>query len=74
MNGNIGLNTIQQWWGNQVFKDTLDWQITPLRRLEEGATFGCDSFLSPIIVKDLICYTQDNKMVVFCIYFVSLAI
>ena len=38
MNGNIGLNTIQKWWGNQVFKDTLDWKITPLRKLDEGAS------------------------------------
>ena len=44
LNGNIGLNTIQKWWGNQVFKDTLDWKFTPLRKLEEGATFGCNFF------------------------------
>jgi len=40
LNGTIGLNTIQQWWGNQVYKDTMDWRFTPLRKLEEGATFG----------------------------------
>jgi hypothetical protein len=44
MNGNIGLNTIQQWWGNQVFKNTLDWQVTPFRRHEANSTFGCDFF------------------------------
>ena len=40
LNGNLGINTIQQWWGNQVFKNTLDWKSTPLRQLEQGATFG----------------------------------
>lgn len=40
LNGSIGSNTIQQWWGNQVFMQTLDWQCTPLRQLQQGATFG----------------------------------
>jgi hypothetical protein len=53
LNGDIGLNTIQQWWGNRVFKDTLDWQITPLRKLEKGATFGYDFLFSSLILYGL---------------------
>ncbi|RPD65159.1 small oligopeptide transporter [Lentinus tigrinus ALCF2SS1-7] len=40
-NGMIGHNTIQQWWGNNVFKYTADWHGTPLRVLPEGEHFGC---------------------------------
>ena len=40
MNGNIGRSTIQQWWGNTVFKDTADWHGTPLRVPPPGETFG----------------------------------
>jgi len=40
MNGAIGLDTIQAWWGNSVFKYTADWNSMPLRQLNEGDTFG----------------------------------
>ncbi|TFK61872.1 small oligopeptide transporter, partial [Pluteus cervinus] len=38
-NGSIGRDTIQQWWGNQIFKQTLDWNSTALRPLQPGETF-----------------------------------
>ncbi|TRM57392.1 OPT oligopeptide transporter protein-domain-containing protein [Schizophyllum amplum] len=41
MNGTIGAQTLQRWWGNTVYKDTLDWRSTPLRQLDDGTTFGC---------------------------------
>ena len=28
-------------WGNTVHKNTLDWSSTPLRRLDQGQSFGC---------------------------------
>ncbi|EDR06311.1 oligopeptide transporter [Laccaria bicolor S238N-H82] len=40
LNGTIGRSTIQQWWGNQVYKQTLDWTSAPLRTLPPGETFG----------------------------------
>ncbi|KAL1677586.1 OPT oligopeptide transporter protein-domain-containing protein [Schizophyllum commune] len=40
-NGTIGANTLQNWWGNTVHKNTLDWSSTPLRRLDQGQSFGC---------------------------------
>ncbi|KAJ3500601.1 hypothetical protein NLJ89_g9722 [Agrocybe chaxingu] len=40
LDGNIGRNTIQKWWGNRVYKNTLDWKSTPLRKLTDGDTFG----------------------------------
>ncbi|KAL1669798.1 OPT oligopeptide transporter protein-domain-containing protein [Schizophyllum commune] len=40
-NGTIGANTLQNWWGNTVHKNTLDWSSTPLRRLGQGQSFGC---------------------------------
>ncbi|KAF8811268.1 small oligopeptide transporter [Phlegmacium glaucopus] len=52
MNGSIGLHTIQSWWGNQVFMETLDWNNTALRQLDPGATFGCDS-LSFFVLFDI---------------------
>ena len=39
-NGRIGENTINQWWGNTVFKNTTDWYGIPLRRLAPNETFG----------------------------------
>ncbi|KAI5827164.1 small oligopeptide transporter, partial [Schizophyllum commune Tattone D] len=35
-NGTIGANSLQNWWGNTVHKNTLDWSSTPLRRLDQG--------------------------------------
>ncbi|KAF9078018.1 OPT oligopeptide transporter protein-domain-containing protein, partial [Rhodocollybia butyracea] len=40
LHGTIGVNTIQKWWGNTVYMDTLDWQNAPLRPLASGETFG----------------------------------
>ncbi|KAM5543759.1 hypothetical protein V8D89_002376 [Ganoderma adspersum] len=44
MNGEIGRNTTQQWWGNTVFKNTADWHATPLRRVPDGEHFGPDTW------------------------------
>ncbi|KAE9387784.1 small oligopeptide transporter [Gymnopus androsaceus JB14] len=40
MNGNIGVNTVQKWWGNTVYTENLDWKAAPLRTLAAGETFG----------------------------------
>jgi hypothetical protein len=41
LSGTIGANTIQQWWGNRVYKETADWQYVPLKTVSSGTTFGC---------------------------------
>jgi len=43
-NGNIGLNSIQNWWGNTVFLNTADSKGTPLKTLSDGQTFGPKSW------------------------------
>jgi len=40
LSGTIGANTIQQWWGNRVYKETADWQYVPLKTVSSGTTFG----------------------------------
>ena len=40
LNGTIGLNTIQQWWGNTVFTRTGDWNSVSLKTVAPGQTFG----------------------------------
>ncbi|KAJ3729965.1 small oligopeptide transporter, partial [Lentinula guzmanii] len=40
LNGTIGINTVQQWWGNTVYTRTLDWKSPPLKVLAPGETFG----------------------------------
>ncbi|KAF5340391.1 hypothetical protein D9611_007769 [Ephemerocybe angulata] len=40
LGGKIGENTIQQWWGNRVFQETLDWKNAPLKQLGDGEKFG----------------------------------
>ncbi|TEB27919.1 small oligopeptide transporter [Coprinellus micaceus] len=40
MGGTIGKDTIQQWWGNRVYKETLDWKSSPYRPLSPDETFG----------------------------------
>ncbi|KAH6904577.1 small oligopeptide transporter [Coprinopsis sp. MPI-PUGE-AT-0042] len=40
LGGTIGGNNIQKWWGNTVFKNTYDWDSTPLRELQPGDIFG----------------------------------
>ena len=40
MNGEIGRNTTQQWWGNTVFANTADWAGAPLLTPPPNGTFG----------------------------------
>ncbi|KAJ3995032.1 small oligopeptide transporter [Lentinula boryana] len=40
LNGTIGINTVQKWWGNTVYTRTLDWKSPPLKVLAPGETFG----------------------------------
>lgn len=39
-NGNIGLTTVQSWWGNTVSFNTADGLKTPLITLPDGMKFG----------------------------------
>ncbi|KAF8261446.1 hypothetical protein EI94DRAFT_1789471 [Lactarius quietus] len=43
-NGNIGQNSIQNWWGNTVYLNTADAKGTPLKTLSDGQTFGPKSW------------------------------
>ena len=43
-NGNIGLNSIQTWWGNTVYTNTDDYMGVPYKSLPEGETFGPSSW------------------------------
>ncbi|KAF8261428.1 OPT oligopeptide transporter protein-domain-containing protein [Lactarius quietus] len=43
-NGNIGLNSIQNWWGNTVFLNTADAKGTPFKSLSDGQMFGPKSW------------------------------
>ncbi|KAF8264675.1 OPT oligopeptide transporter protein-domain-containing protein [Lactarius quietus] len=43
-NGNIGLNSIQNWWGNTVYLNTADAKGTPLKIVSDGQTFGPQSW------------------------------
>ncbi|KAF8264395.1 OPT oligopeptide transporter [Lactarius quietus] len=38
--GSIGLNSIQAWWGNNVFLNTADAKGTPVMTVADGQTFG----------------------------------
>ena len=40
LNGTIGINTIQTWWGNTVFTRTGDWNSVALKTVPVGETFG----------------------------------
>ncbi|KAI0319676.1 hypothetical protein OF83DRAFT_1044538, partial [Amylostereum chailletii] len=40
LNGEIGIDTVQTWWGNSVFMRTADWRNTPLKTLDPGQKFG----------------------------------
>ncbi|KLO10273.1 OPT oligopeptide transporter [Schizopora paradoxa] len=40
LNGQIGINTIQTWWGNTVFTKTGDWNSVTLKTVPAGSTFG----------------------------------
>ncbi|KAJ6629806.1 OPT oligopeptide transporter protein-domain-containing protein [Mycena sp. CBHHK59/15] len=39
-NGNIGIDTVQVWWGNTVWLNTADGNKTPMISLADGETFG----------------------------------
>ena len=39
-NGDLGINTIQAWWGNTVSFNTADAAKAPFYTLADGATFG----------------------------------
>ncbi|KAI0245630.1 small oligopeptide transporter [Lactifluus subvellereus] len=43
-NGTIGLNSIQNWWGNTVYTKTADYAGVPAKTLPEGGTFGPSSW------------------------------
>ncbi|TDL22303.1 small oligopeptide transporter [Rickenella mellea] len=44
-NGTIGANTIEKWWGNTVFVNTLDWDGATSRQLSaDQPTFGPTSW------------------------------
>jgi OPT oligopeptide transporter protein len=43
-NGAIGLNTIQAWWGNTVYKRTADYAGLPYLNVPEGGKFGPSSW------------------------------
>jgi len=39
-NGNVGLNSIQKWWGNTVYANTADAAGVPNKLLADGQKFG----------------------------------
>ncbi|KAH9979452.1 OPT oligopeptide transporter [Lactifluus volemus] len=43
-NGAIGLNTIQQWWGNTVYTKTADFRGVPYKEIPDGGKFGPSSW------------------------------
>jgi hypothetical protein len=43
-NGAIGLNTIQQWWGNTVYTNTADFRGVPYKEIPDGGKFGPSSW------------------------------
>jgi hypothetical protein len=43
-NGNIGLNTIQNWWGNTVYLNPADAAGVPINTLADGQKFGPTSW------------------------------
>jgi hypothetical protein len=44
MNGSIGLNTIQAWWGNTVYVNTADFNGTAYKTIPDSGTFGPSSW------------------------------
>ncbi|KAF9462505.1 small oligopeptide transporter [Collybia nuda] len=55
LNGTIGKSNVRVWWGNDVYKRTLDWSYVPLKTLGLGETFGCvDSQMTQS--RTLICF------------------
>ena len=43
-NGTIGLDNIQNWWGNTVYTKTADYTGVPFKGLLEGGKFGPSSW------------------------------
>ncbi|KAI0247355.1 small oligopeptide transporter [Lactifluus subvellereus] len=43
-NGTIGVNSIQNWWGNTVYTKTVDYAGLPAKTVPEGGTFGPSSW------------------------------
>jgi hypothetical protein len=43
-NGTIGMNSIQNWWGNTVYMKTADYAGVPAKTVPEGGTFGPSSW------------------------------
>jgi hypothetical protein len=39
-NGSVGLDTVQSWWGNSVYTNTADWNMSALKEMPWGQTFG----------------------------------
>ncbi|KIJ63337.1 hypothetical protein HYDPIDRAFT_29591 [Hydnomerulius pinastri MD-312] len=44
LDGTIGANTIQTWWGNTVYMNTLDYEGAPMLTVPPGQTFGPSSW------------------------------
>ncbi|KAI0250906.1 OPT oligopeptide transporter [Lactifluus subvellereus] len=43
-NGTIGMNSVQNWWGNTVYKKTADYAGLPAKAVPDGGTFGPSSW------------------------------
>jgi hypothetical protein len=43
-NGTIGLNNIQNWWGNVVYTKTADFRGVPHKSVPEGGRLGPSSW------------------------------
>ena len=43
-NGTIGMNSIQNWWDNTVYKKTADYAGVPAKTVPEGGMFGPSSW------------------------------
>ena len=43
-NGEIGINTVQAWWGNTVYTKTDDALGVPHKAIPSGSTFGPSSW------------------------------
>jgi hypothetical protein len=62
LSGTIGANTIQQWWGNRVYKETADWQYVPLKTVSSGNPFGCVPCIADYTAyTDRLAYTIDLR-------------
>jgi len=53
LDGEIGRSSVQQWWGNTVYKRTLDWHNVTLLKLADGTKFGCVTGLPSLEIDDL---------------------